>query len=73
MTTWNTMQPLTGSAANCKIVLGAFIDGFLVDSIAFDDESQVPAMKALLLSIYTRAVILRKIDHKPTRGIHAAK
>jgi hypothetical protein len=69
---WNTMQPLCGSAENHKIVLGAFIDGCLVDSVAFDEEARIPEMKALLLSIYTRAIILRKIDHKPTRGIHAA-
>jgi hypothetical protein len=73
MTHWNTMQPLTPDAAHCKIVLAAFIDGFLVDSVAFDDEAQIPEMKALLLSIYRSAVILRKTDHTHMRGIHAVK
>jgi hypothetical protein len=70
---WNTMQPLTPDVAYHKIVLAAFIDGCLVDSVAFDDEARVPEMKALLLSIYRDAVIFRKTDHKPTRGIHATK
>ena len=67
---WNLMQPLCGSAASKKIVLAAFIDNCLVDSVAFDDEAQIPAMKALLLETYgSQAVVLRKTDHVPTRGV----
>lgn len=46
----------------------AVIDNCLVDSVAFDDEAQIPAMKALLLETYgSQAVVLRKTDHVPTR------
>ena len=63
----NTMQPLCGSAASCKIVLGAFVDNVLVDSIAFNDEAQIPHYKAILLDSYRGATVMRKLDHKPTR------
>jgi hypothetical protein len=67
MTQLNTMQPLCGSAASCKIVLGAFINNVLVDSVAFNEETQVEFFKGVLLDCYAGATIMRKLDHKPTR------
>lgn len=55
-------NPLTPNADKYSIVLGAFIDGCMVDSIAFDGEEKIPAMKALLLGTYgPKATVYRKV------------
>lgn len=43
------------------ILIAAFIDGVMVDSIRITHESQIPAAKAQLLHFYPEALICRKL------------
>jgi hypothetical protein len=61
-------NPITPDAEKFDIVLGAFVDGCMVDSLAFDGEEKVSAMKKLLVETHgPKTVVFRKLDHKPTR------
>ncbi|MFX3553561.1 hypothetical protein V8922_10265, partial [Ralstonia mannitolilytica] len=62
----NTTQPIPHEVLRKRIVIGAFLDGFLVDSIGCDTEAEIASAKATLLSIYRNAVVMRKADHVPT-------
>ncbi|WP_432734784.1 hypothetical protein [Ralstonia solanacearum] len=61
----NTTHPIPRDVLRKPIVIGAFLDGFLVDALGCDTEAEIASAKETLLSIYRNAVVMRKTDHVP--------